>query len=409
MTEVLLVELYGTVLGTISGAAKKMLLEFTDEARQRWGASSPILSCALPIGSRAVDVSSFVANLLPDNEHLRAAVGLVHGVHGEDFFGLIGAIGMDCAGAVRIGTETRFAEARTVSRNLLLSDADVAELIRALPRRPMGAAANVRVSLGGAQAKLLLARTPDGWAMPVDGAPSTHILKPEPLDMTRGYAANEAFCMGLAQRCNLTTVASGVVGFQGWDTFVVERYDREVDVDGHVTRLHQEDFCQAHGRFGVEKYEAVGESRLGEMALTLNEWARRSDGSDQLLRCVVFHVVIGNADAHDKNFGLLHRADGSVQLAPMYDATSTMWRASTIDTLASSVNSVKRIEAVTAGDFIVDGKAWRVRRAEAVVADILERISVELASACLDSSVDEEMVGLMQTRCSKLLNQIAGP
>lgn len=270
----------------------------------RWGVGSGVMSCSLPLSNRRLDATDFIRNLLPDNEHLRAAVGIVHGVSGENRFGLIGNIGLECAGALRIGGEA----ARTDDHGALrpLSEEDDAELIRALPRRPLGAAADVRASLGGARSKFLLTRTSDGWAPPLMGAASTHILKPEPVDMMHGYAANEGFCMDLARRCGLTTAASSVRSFRGWDTYIVERYDRYRDDAGTIRRLHQEDFCQAIGRSGVNKYERVGERRLREIATVVRRWASNPDDLARLLRHVVFHAAIGNTDAHDKNFALTH-------------------------------------------------------------------------------------------------------
>jgi serine/threonine protein kinase HipA of HipAB toxin-antitoxin module len=76
-----------------------------------------------------------------------------------------------------------------------------------------------------------------------NGAPSTHILKPEKPEYLGG-AANEAWCMRLAKACRLTTVDVEVLSVDGTPVFAVSRYDRAV-IDGTVERTHQEDMCQA--------------------------------------------------------------------------------------------------------------------------------------------------------------------
>jgi serine/threonine-protein kinase HipA len=406
MTDELLVELYGTVIAVLRRDDGRMHLSYTSDALQRWGVASPVLSCAMPLSVERLDATEFVKNLLPENEHLRAAVGVAHGVSGEDHFGLIAAIGLDCAGAVRISREADLTARGEDLRPL--AEHDVVELIRSLPRRPLGAARDVRLSLGGAQSKLLLVKTADGWALPLNGAASTHILKPEPVDMMRGYAANEGFCMDLARRCELTTAASEVRSFGGWDTYIVERYDRYLDADGVPRRLHQEDFCQALGRSGVDKYERVGERRLRDIARTVRRWASNADLA-QLLRHAIFHAVIGNTDAHDKNYGLTHAPDGTVALAPMYDATCTTWQASRVTTMASSINGVVEVANVTAQDFTAEGKAWGIRRSAAIVSDALERISTELAASRLDATIDEDMVDKIKARALELLDQTTRP
>lgn len=202
-------------------------------------------------------------------------------------------------------------------------------------------------------------------------------------------------------------MSSSVRSFRGWDTYVVERYDRYVDDAGIVRRLHQEDFCQALGRSGVDKYERAGEHRLREIATAVRRWASNPGDLAQLLRHVVFHAVIGNTDAHDKNFALTHAPDGGIGLAPMYDATCTTWQASTVTAMASSVNGVTEVGAVTAQDFDAEAKGWGLRRRPSIVTDVLERISVELDSTVLDANVDEEMVDRIKGRCYELLEQTA--
>ena len=89
---------------------------------------------------------------------------------------------------------------------------------------------------------------PDGtWGRPVDGTPSTHILKPE-IAAYPNTVENEAFCMRVAKYLGLQVARRRDDGGGGRKLIVVERYDRAVQPDGTVERLHQEDFCQATGR-----------------------------------------------------------------------------------------------------------------------------------------------------------------
>jgi serine/threonine-protein kinase HipA len=62
----------------------------------------------------------------------------------------------------------------------------------------------VRISLAGLQEKLLLTRLPDGaWGSPVDGTPSTHILKPA-IARYPNTVQNEAFGMRVAKHLGLS-------------------------------------------------------------------------------------------------------------------------------------------------------------------------------------------------------------
>src|SRR3546814_2572382 len=46
----------------------------------------------------------------------------------------------------------------------------------------------------------------------------------------------------------------------------------------------------------------------------------------KLADAAIFNLIIGNADAHAKNYSLLRRDNGQVVLAPLYDLVAThMW------------------------------------------------------------------------------------
>lgn len=83
--------------------------------------------------------------------------------------------------------------------------------------------------------------------------------------------------------------------------------------------MHQEDFNQALGASGDEKYQRFG----GKVSLTriahLLEQYTEPKSLEILLRMVTLATAVGNLDMHAKNLSLLHRAEGTVELAPAYD------------------------------------------------------------------------------------------
>lgn len=124
--------------------------------------------------------SAFLDGLLPESDP-RRAIAAVLDVAASDVFALLGALGKDCAGALVIQPEDE-PPPRTPTPQTAepLSDDDLAELVANLRSAPLGVDRSVRLSLAGAQEKLLLTRMPDGtWGRPVGWTPSTHILKPE--------------------------------------------------------------------------------------------------------------------------------------------------------------------------------------------------------------------------------------
>ena len=320
--------LYDTMVGTLAEPKYgKLRFKFSDNARRRFRPGSVVLSVSMPVSTnqrpRGNITRAFFDGLLPEGD-ARASISDRFAVTRGDNFGLLSAIGRDCAGAVVI-RPSDLPDPPPGAGVEVLADRDLERLVTQIKERPLGADDGVRVSLPGAQEKLVLSRTTDGrWARPVGGAPSTHILKPQDMRLD-SYAAGEVFCLGLARRLGLTTVESEVIDVAGRPVFVVSRYDRTLTPEGTV-RIHQEDMCQAlavdcSNRSG-RKYQAEGGPSLRDVAGVLSAFAPFSDRT-KLLALVVTNVVVGNADAHAKNISLLHPPDGTITLAPAYDITPT--------------------------------------------------------------------------------------
>lgn len=403
MVDRLDVWLYGTEIGELRRATGNALtLRYSDAAVRRWGRGGTPLSVALPIGTGALDATPFFAGLLPDNPTTQGRIGAQHRIDGNDRFALLGAIGRDCAGAVTVADNDRPGGEPHLQP---ITDIELRDVINNLPTAPLGSGTGSRVSLGGNQPKLLLTRLPDGgWAIPMDGYPSTHILKPEPIDLD-GYVGDELLCMRLAARCGLASATAERINVKGREVFVIERYDRTPhDAGGQPRRIHQEDFCQALQRLPEHRFELPGERRHGDIARLILERARPGDIA-RFASFLTFNIAIGNADAHDKNYSLLHGEDGAIHLAPLYDATNTTVSASASTTTASSVNGKYDIHAITVSDLVAEGATWGRRTARlvgAAITETLDLMAAHLGPAASDVWVDEEIVDAISARVHNL-------
>lgn len=277
-----------------------------------------------PYGKR--QLRPFFAGLLPE-ESQRQRIAAVLGIPEQDDFALLEAIGGECAGALTI--LPRGMAPRVDGPHLSpCPEERLAEIIRALPYRPMLAGEKgLRLSLAGAQSKLpIVFKDGDFW-LPEDGTPSTHILKPELSEWYKGIVHNEYACMTLAGHLGIPVAETGVVEVSGIPCLVVTRYDRAVDeATGRVRRIHQEDFCQALGRPPEQKYQSDGWPLAREIVRLLRNGWSTSPARDILafVDLIVFNAIIGNADAHGKNYSMLY--DGRTRrLAPGYDLVSTVF------------------------------------------------------------------------------------
>ena len=258
----------------------------------------------------------WLANLLPETNLV--AIGQAIGVAPQDVLGLLLAIGRDTAGALAIGRPRTGADRfRVIER-----DRDLERIIDELPKKPfLVGEAGVSMSLAGAQEKLAVAIVDGRIAVPLDGTPSTHILKPDNRRL-KGSVQNEAFCLTLARSIGLETasVTTGRAGSRSY--LLVERYDRMATPRG-IGRIHQEDFAQLLGVLPKDKYEFGGLGRRtgpGLQAIFAVAAEQLSPGARLgLLDRLVFNVIACNTDAHVKNYSILIGAGGTAKLAPLYD------------------------------------------------------------------------------------------
>ena len=183
-------------------------------------------------------------------------------------------------------------------------------------------------------------------ALPLGNTPSTHIIKPEP-ERFPGLVATEMLCMRLAKAVGLSVPPVTIRSVGNKPCIVVQRYDRLVGADGKIERVHQEDFCQALGFPPERKYQQEGGPLLRDCIAMLREWSTVAalDIRD-FLDGLIFNVLIGNADAHGKNYSMLYR-NGERRLAPFYDLVCTLAWPELSKTPAMKIGKSDTIESIT--------------------------------------------------------------
>jgi serine/threonine-protein kinase HipA len=376
MADRLAVWLYETRVAVIEQDHGRLRLWYTPEALAQFPPGTPLLSLSLPVVEQRFShgvVRPFLDGLLPEGEPRRVIAEELN-VRAGDTYSLIQALGRDCAGAVVIQPDDDPAPpAATTLTATPLTEEEFAGLVANLRSAPLGIDTRVRLSLAGAQEKLVLTRQPDGtWGRPIDGTPSTHILKPE-IPAYPQTVENEVFCMKLAKQLGVPVAEVETITVGQRSLIVVERFDRIVHADGSVERVHQEDFCQALHIPPEQKYEEDGGPSIRTIADTLASVAD-PDSLEILLRSATLNVLIGNGDAHGKNLSLLHERSGALRLAPLYDLVSTLMYG--LDRLAMFIDTVQRIDRVTTDRLVNEAARWGMarERAQQIVGDLLARV-----------------------------------
>ncbi len=418
MTRHLEVWLQGANVGALSQVDGRLSFAYAPGATKRLSQSLPISS--EPFDDRAT--RPFFAGLLPEGGK-RKQIAKTLQVSLQNEYALLDSLGGECAGAVTLLEPGQKPQAPDVPREVRWLDHDqLIQVLDEMPLRPMRAGdTGLRLSLAGAQDKLPVVLDADGIriGLPLNGSPSTHILKP-PIAGVDASVFNEAFCMALAKALKLhvasTKIQSITDGVQQRHYLLVERYDRQAGTPGQ--RLHQEDFCQALGIVSEHKYQNEGGPGLNQAFALLRSATRPSAlHTLKLLDCVVFNALIGNHDAHGKNFSLLYSSTGA-ELTPLYDALCTAVYPTLTDKMAMKIGSKYKFSQVQARHWeqFAVGAALSPAQVKRRILEIAKRLpdlaratQVVFQSQGNHHPIIDQIVNLIDQRCALSIRRLSAP
>lgn len=313
----------GRTIGALVEQDDIWAFEYQDAWRQAADAFS--LSPALPLseklhrdGSTHRTVQWYFDNLLPE-ERMREVISREQGVSVLDAFGLLERLGDESAGSLVLlppGGPTGEQGAQP------LTPEDLSARIRNLPRASLTSKSPKRMSLAGAQHKMVVLFDPATGALrePLRGSASSHILKPNGQSAQCPHSVvNEIFTMRLARQLGLN-VPPVVRLYVPEPVYIIERFDRAWDAGAKAwQRRHVLDACQLLDQPPVFKYRTANLETLGRLiALCRLKAAARL----AIFRWVLFNTLVGNSDSHLKNISFLISGEG-VQVAPLYDLLCT--------------------------------------------------------------------------------------
>ena len=258
-----------------------------------------------------VRLPPFFSNLLPE-AHLREYLAARGGIHPDREFFLIRLLGADLPGAI---------EVRSI-------DGSVPPVVEDEADRARQKDQPLRFSLAGVQLKFsALMETSKGLTLPVNGVGGDWIVK-LPSPRFEAVPENEYAMMTLARAVGIDVpdvrlVATNDIERLPQDlpeafgqSLAVRRFDRPRAGE----RVHIEDFAQVFGVYPENKYRNAS---YGSIARVL--WLETGEaGVTEYTRRLVFNVLIGNADAHLKNWSLIYPDGRTPMLAPAYDLVGTI-------------------------------------------------------------------------------------
>jgi serine/threonine-protein kinase HipA len=201
---------------------------------------------------------------------------------------------------------------------------------------------------------------------------ATHIVKFWEQNEYPQLAANEFFCLKVAEQCGLDVPTYRLA--EDGLALVVDRFDLRPD----GTYRGFEDFCVLNARRTDEKYRGSYETSIMKRFAEFANSSHVGEDLERLFTLIVINCALRNGDAHLKNFGIVYDdVQGEARLAPVYDLVTTSVYL-TKDSLALTLNGTTRWpstkELQRLGEIRMSGSPARVR-------GILERVADAMATS----------------------------
>lgn len=333
----------------------------------------PLLSTALPVKQRSYSeglTGAWFENLLPEGDRLERLCRTLNCAP-SDYMAILEEIGWECAGAISLLPKD--AELPKHSSLTLLSDVELADILNNLPAYETEEELVARTSLGGFQEKLLVVANNitvvNGYvrnadiALPACSEITTHILKPQISARYPRLIEAEAWAMEAA-RSAARCARSALLRVDGAPmTLIVKRFDRVFDGD-RCKRLHQEDCCQAMGLPPSGKYTSTREVKgddpsFQKIARLLLAYSLNYEQEiTELLRQMTVNLVLGNTDAHAKNYTFLYEKPCEPTLSPMYDVTPSFDIEPNAEFLSMRIAGKVRQTEIGREDIIDEAISW---------------------------------------------------
>lgn len=258
---------------------------------------------------------TWFSNLLPEGA-LRDSIARTVGVKPEREFALIARIGRDdLPGALRL-------HAVDVEADMVVPVDEVAG------SEHEGESGPIKFSLAGVQLKFSLSEHGPGLTIPATGESGTWIAKlPDARVGYEGVPEAEYAAMQLAAASGIDVPetrlvdVSSISGLPEWGrtdgrALLVRRFDRRVA----GSRVHAEDLAQVLDIRPARKYERANFETVARTVAALTDAERVGEVIDR----IVLNVLIGNGDAHVKNWTFLYPDGRRPQLSPAYDIVPTV-------------------------------------------------------------------------------------
>jgi serine/threonine-protein kinase HipA len=261
---------------------------------------------------------TYFENLLPEGRN-RERLAERRGVDPADELELLAAAGHDLSGALEV------VPARDVPAEVL--ELHATRSLEPVEAWTVAAAVDNGFSIDGMVPKFSMVQDGRHYAVRT-GTEAGQIIAKLPTAEHPDLVFNEATCYRLAEAVGIKTAGATIESISRLklkllpeikEFLNVPRFDRRVLADGSVKRVHFEELAQALGIESRRKYRDLPAAMQALLFILKSSDASSVYELDEVFRRWTAYALMGNTDAHTKNWGLLYADGVNPSLAPAYD------------------------------------------------------------------------------------------
>lgn len=248
-----------------------------------------------------------------------------------------------------------------------------------------------KLSISGIQPKLSVKLNQTNKELEVVSESGEYILKP-PVEAYPNLPQNENLCMTIASNLGISVPLHTLIKLQDnkW-AYIIKRFDRFKE-----EKIHQEDFCQILGK--KDKYEGSFEE-IGKKLKSISS----VPGLDiqYFYERVLLYFIIGNGDAHMKNFSITYK-DNQIRLSPAYDIICSKIYIPDESDFALSMNGKRN--KISRKDFerFLDYLKIPNKRINQTVLDKINTVMELIKNSELEDMQKNDMIKIVQERLLRL-------
>lgn len=206
------------------------------------------------------------------------------------------------------------------------------------------------------------------------------------------YARMEYAYSRMCKDAGIVMPETGLRRFDKTSHFIIKRFDR---VDGDKVHMQSLRAMKGEATSYEEAFDVLVRLKLDYM------------DREQLFRRMVFNVVAGNIDDHDKNISFLMDKNGNWSLAPAYDVVYSIDPDMLYAQKGQFMSVNGKNQGITHADLMTIARTYSINRPERIIEQIMDTVS-GVDAYLRDEGVNETAIKVVSTELNEKHAELKG-